>query len=257
MTAGSSRLCAGGSRSVWWFRRVQGAAIWGLLAGLVLFLEACTAADLPPLEDAAVRGAEQNPALSSPAGSQSPRAPSGAGEGAEDGASVSEDGMSGAVALPDVSASEPAAMDMSAPTSTWVVFEEVEPEESWPVLRSVRVLQADTDDKGPGYWFGYFGIPSEYELEELGVSLGEYLARNYVVDLCEAGARIGGMDAGRLAEFAARAECPEGSGDDGGAEGLVGCVVITASGAREPCPEPEPEPPPVVEGEARWLVVDE
>lgn len=154
----------------------------------------------------------------------------------------------------------------AAPTSEWVVFEEVEPEVQWPVLDEVRVPQAETDDQGPGYWFSSMELPSEYALEEEGISIEEFLAPSYAVDLCDPDAsvaRFGPADQAKVMELIAQrglaeaAECPEPGGDDDSAAGPVGCVVIRADGRREACPEPEPPPEPVVDGEARWLAVDE
>ena len=146
----------------------------------------------------------------------------------------------------------------AAPTSTWVVFEEVEPPLSLPLLREVRVQQAESDDRGPGYWFDTMSLPSNWRLEEEGIAIDDFLARENVVDLCRPSEGTGASEPRRVAELAKQAECPEPRGDDEDAVGgLVSCVLIRADGSRVACPKPEPEPEPVTEGEARWLVTDQ
>ena len=161
---------------------------------------------------------------------------------------------------PEASVSESrGASDQSvAPTSTWVIFEEAEPEPlRWPVLEQVRVPQADTDTKGAGYWFDWRRLPSAAELQAEGITIDEWFASLYVTDLC-------GIDIGQegpfahevdpedrqLLELIGAAECP----DRPSVAEPVSCVRIRSDGTREPCPEPEP---PILEGDGRWMVDDE
>ena len=81
---------------------------------------------------------------------------------------------------------------LSAPTSTWVVFEEADPEagadpwlDRWPVLDRVRVPQAEGDTKGAGFWLDQL----VYLEEDSGFSGDATITRHselYVVnDLCQ------------------------------------------------------------------------
>ncbi|WP_419945720.1 hypothetical protein [Candidatus Poriferisodalis sp.] len=163
--------------------------------------------------------------------------------------------------MPETSVSEGAEESprSAVSTSTWVVFEETEPEPPrWPILDRVRVPQSDTDTKGAGFWFD---PPSSARLEAEGITIDDWFAHHYVTDyvtdLCEAGFEQEDTFAddadpvdGRLSALIDVAECP----DRASVAEPVSCVLIRSDGTREPCPEPDQ---PVLEGEGRWMVDDE
>ncbi|WP_419551640.1 hypothetical protein [Candidatus Poriferisodalis sp.] len=144
-----------------------------------------------------------------------------------------------------------------APTSTWVIFEEAEPEAPrWTALDSVRVPQADADLKGAGFWLDWSYFPSARESDEDfdgdgKITVAEAIVPWLVQDLCAVDTDE--VDSGNrwLLERVAQAECPgRGTGIAGD---VVRCVRISADGTREPCLEPIAQ----VDGEGRWLVIDD